>query len=275
MPSRSRVVGEAWIVDAVLVRDQRPDETAELQQSVPVAPVSGQTRSLHRHHRADATLANRRQKLLESRTGDAGAGTAEIVVDDADIGPAELSGARDEPILPAAALDVVEHLVGRRLADIDDRLADEMVNCDPVHRAPPSASASKPRSTKLPSAEPAKFPPSLDDVCSQSAADLPALRTGPADGGGSGAWSASPVGGESPPPELRTASRWARRSRRRATQSRGAGRIAHSAAAGRIIHAGVRVNVPSINRIVMCSTPPWTTRRPVEATVIPASGWNA
>jgi hypothetical protein len=47
------------------------------------------------------------------------------------------------------------------------------------------------------------------------------------------------------------------------------------AASGRIIHAGVSVNVPSVRRIVMCSTPPYTTRRPVDATVFPARGWKA
>src|SRR5271169_2350423 len=269
------VVGEARIVDAVFVGDQRPDEAAELQQRVPIAPIAGQTRSLDRHHGSDAALADRRQELLEPRTGDAGAGTAEIVVDDADGGPAELPGALDEPILSAAALDVVEDLVGRRLADIDDRLAGEMVSSDPAHGAPPSGYLSTPRSTAPPSGALEDSPRSPDDVGSESAADWAALRTGPAGGDGSGAWSAPPVRGESPCPKPRTASRWARRSRRRTTQSRGAGRIAHPAASGRIIHVGISVSVPSISRIVMCSTPPWTTRRPVEATVIPARGWNA
>jgi len=39
-------------------------------------------------------------------------------------------------------------------------------------------------------------------------------------------------------------------------QRRGAARIAQAAASGRIIHAGVNVNVPSVKRIVTCSTPP-------------------
>jgi hypothetical protein len=37
------VVGMAWIVDAVLVDDERADETAELQEGVPVAAISGES----------------------------------------------------------------------------------------------------------------------------------------------------------------------------------------------------------------------------------------
>jgi len=38
-------------------------------------------------------------------------------------------------------------------------------------------------------------------------------------------------------------------------QSRGVAQIENVAASGRIIHAGVRVSVPSLRRIVTCSTP--------------------
>ena len=36
------IVGMARIIDAILVDDERPDETAELQERVPVAPVAGE-----------------------------------------------------------------------------------------------------------------------------------------------------------------------------------------------------------------------------------------
>lgn len=108
------------IVDAVLVRDQRPHETTELQQCMPITPVAGQTRSLDGHHGADAAFTYRRQKLLETRTSDPRAGAAEIVVDHADIGPTELSGAFHEGILSPAAFDVVDDLADGRLPDVDD-----------------------------------------------------------------------------------------------------------------------------------------------------------
>ena len=192
------IVRKARIVDAVLVGDQRADQAAELQQRVPIAPVAGQARGLDGHHGADAALADRRQQLLEPRTGDARAGTAEVVVDDADVGPAKLPSALDEPILPAAALDVVDHLIGRRLANIDDRHAGEMVSLDSVHDAPPSGSEPRPLAKAPLSGALAESPPWLGGVRSGSVLNLPALRTGPAVGGGSGAWSAPPRGGESP-----------------------------------------------------------------------------
>jgi hypothetical protein len=80
---------------------------------MPITPVAGQTRSLDGHHGADPALANRRQQLLESRTSDTRARPTEIVVDDADIGPTELSGALDKSILAPATFDVVDHLTDR------------------------------------------------------------------------------------------------------------------------------------------------------------------
>ena len=39
------VIGEARIVHAVFIDDQRPDQAAELQQRVPVASIAGEARS--------------------------------------------------------------------------------------------------------------------------------------------------------------------------------------------------------------------------------------
>jgi HEAT repeats/Armadillo/beta-catenin-like repeat len=73
--------------------------------------VAGQARRLDRHHRADPAFADRRQKLLEPGAADARARATEIVIDDTDVGPAELSGSLDQPILASTALDVVDHLI--------------------------------------------------------------------------------------------------------------------------------------------------------------------
>ena len=93
MPSSRRSFGMPRIVDAVLVDDQRADQAAELQQRVPVAPVAGEPRRLDRDDGADPTLADRGQQLLEAGPGDAGAGAAEIIVDDLHGGPAQRAGA--------------------------------------------------------------------------------------------------------------------------------------------------------------------------------------
>jgi hypothetical protein len=113
------VVGERGIVDAVLIGDQRPDEAAELPQRVPVTSVAGQARSLNGHDRADPAFADRSQSLFEPRAADARARAAEIIINDVDVGPAKLPDPPDQSILASTALDVVDRLVDRRLADVD------------------------------------------------------------------------------------------------------------------------------------------------------------
>ena len=85
-------------------------------------------------------------------------------------------GAFDERILPPAAFDVVDHLIDRRLADIDDRLAGEMVSSDPAHLAPPCGSASKARSTTPPSEAFSESPPSPGDDSASPNSDKPSAR---------------------------------------------------------------------------------------------------
>ena len=48
------------IINAVLVNDQRADQSAELDQRVPVAPVAGEPRRFDRDDGADPPLTDRR-----------------------------------------------------------------------------------------------------------------------------------------------------------------------------------------------------------------------
>ena len=173
------VVGKTGIVDAVLIGDQRPDQPAELEQRVPVAPVAGQARGLDRHHHADPAFADRSQELFEPWAADARARAAEIVVDDADVGPAKLPSPLDQPILASTALDVVDHLIDRRLPDVDNRLPGEMVSLDPAHGAPPSGLEPRPSAKAPPPEALAHSPPSPGGVRSGSVAGAVALRTDP------------------------------------------------------------------------------------------------
>ena len=125
------------IVDPILVNDQRSDQAAELEQRVPVAAVAGEPRGLDRDHGADAPLADGGEQLLEARTGDAGAGAAEIVVDHLDGSPPQRAGAVGESVLPTAALVIVENLIGGRLADIDESAAGQVFRRDLGHRRLP------------------------------------------------------------------------------------------------------------------------------------------
>ncbi len=126
----------ARIVDAVLVDDQGADETAELEERVPVAPVAGQPRGLDGDHRADTPFADRRQQLLEAGPGNAAAGTAKIVVDNSNVVPPQLARAVGEAVLAALALQIAGDLIGRRLADVDDGLAGEVLRRDLAHVPP-------------------------------------------------------------------------------------------------------------------------------------------
>src|SRR4051794_39430813 len=131
------VVRQPRIVNAILVGQQASDQAAELQQRVPVPAVAGEARGLDREHDTDLGFADRHQQALEPRSCDAAAGAAEIVIDNDDLGPAELAGAVGEAVLPASALVIVQQLVGCGLAHVDVGLARQMVRRDLAHRSPP------------------------------------------------------------------------------------------------------------------------------------------
>src|ERR1700722_16643383 len=120
----------ARIVDPVLVDDEGPDQSTELDQRVPVTAVTRQSRRLDREPGAHAGFADRSQQALKARPSGAAARAAKIIVDDLDCGPAELTGAIGKTILPASALMIVRQLVGRRLPDVDIRPARKMLSRD-------------------------------------------------------------------------------------------------------------------------------------------------
>src|ERR1700728_4404804 len=83
----------ARIVDFVLVDDDGPDQSTELDQRVPVATVARQSRRFDCQHGAHASLADCSQQAFETRSGDAAARATEIIVDNFDGGPAKLTSA--------------------------------------------------------------------------------------------------------------------------------------------------------------------------------------
>jgi hypothetical protein len=145
------IIGIARIIDSVLVYDDGPDQSTELDQRMPVAAVAGEPGGFDREYGSDAPLADRCQQPLEARPSNATARATEIIIDDLDLGPAELLGAIGEPVLPPLALLVVQELIGRRLADVDEGAAREMVNRDFGRRRPPRWSAPRrSRAAELP-----------------------------------------------------------------------------------------------------------------------------
>src|ERR1700694_2893070 len=92
---------------------------------------------LDRQDNSHAALANGCQQLLESRPRNTAARSAKIVVDHANLAPAELARSLDETVLTPLALQVVRHLVGRRLAHVNDGAAQEVLRRDLGHRQLP------------------------------------------------------------------------------------------------------------------------------------------
>src|SRR5580704_5502108 len=174
---QSAIIGMPRIIDAVLVYDDGPDKSTELNQRVPVAAVASQPRRFDRKYGTDAASADRGQQTLEARPIDPTTRAAKIIVDDLDRSPAELPGMISEPVLTAAALRIVQELIGRRLADVDKGAATQMVSRDLGHRRPPRPPA-LPRSRAVGLLRVLPVVPSVREAARRAA---PPARTGPAD----------------------------------------------------------------------------------------------
>src|ERR1035438_3198388 len=105
---------------------------------MPIATVSGEAGSLNRQHGANPAIAYGSKKALKSSSRNATARFAHIVVYDFNLAPAKLAGTRFKTVLPALALKVVDNLLDRRLADIDDGAPGQVFSCDFCHGTPPS-----------------------------------------------------------------------------------------------------------------------------------------
>src|SRR5215470_14104934 len=171
------IIGVPRIIDSVLVYDDGPDKSTELNQRVPVAAVTSQPRHFDREYRTDAAFADRGQQALEARPIDASARAAEVIVDDLDYSPAELPGTIGEPVLTPAALQIVQQLIGRRLADVDKGAAAQMIRRDLGHHQsswPPAP----PRSRAV---ELLRVLPVVPSVRRTEKCAAPPARTGPAE----------------------------------------------------------------------------------------------
>ena len=91
------------VVDPILVDDDGPDQSAELDQRMPVAAVAGEPGGFDREYGPDAPLADRRQQSLEAGARDAACRAAEIVIDNLNGSPAELFRATGKAVLAPQA----------------------------------------------------------------------------------------------------------------------------------------------------------------------------
>src|SRR5215831_8985585 len=76
------IIGMPRIIDSVLVYDDGPDKSTELDQRVPVAAVTSQPRRFDREYGSDAAFADRGQQALEAWSLDATARAAKIIIGD-------------------------------------------------------------------------------------------------------------------------------------------------------------------------------------------------
>ena len=138
------VVGAARVVHTVEVDDAGFHQSAQLEQMMPIAAIASEPRGIEAEHRAHLSGAERCNQALEAGPLDGAARRApEVVVDDLDGGETAPARDIDQLVLASLALEVGLHLLWRRLADIDDRLALQHGGREEGvmrrHRRPPSS----------------------------------------------------------------------------------------------------------------------------------------
>src|SRR6266436_10268583 len=239
------------IIASVLVDDDGPDKSTELNQRVPVAAVTSQPRRFDREYGTDATFADRCQQSLEARPIDATAGAAKIIVDDLDCGPAELSRTIGEPVLTAAALRIVQKLISRRLADVDESGAAQVISRDLGHHRTPRLPA--PPRSRAAGLRPAL--PAVPSVRGPARCEARPARTGLAECLRSCASLLAFSIPEWDWRKPRSASISARRDRRISRDNRGSARSWWCAADSYVIHAGMQATDPSGCGITTSSAP--------------------
>src|SRR5262249_39351249 len=111
-PEKQPVITLPRRIDRLLINQHRIDNAAHLDQLLPVPAVAGEARDLAGTHGATLSETYFCDHALEAGALDAACGrTAEIVVDDLDLGPAKCRQAISHGILQRTALAVVQNLM--------------------------------------------------------------------------------------------------------------------------------------------------------------------
>ena len=122
---------------------------------MPVAAIASEPRGIEAEHSSDLPGAQSRDQAVEAWSVDSATRRPpKIVVDDLDVSEATPPCDVDKVVLTPLALEVRLHLLGRRLADIDDRLAPQH-GCREKrlmggHRRPPVSRRRLPRAAGEP-----------------------------------------------------------------------------------------------------------------------------
>jgi|SRR5215831_10862722 len=116
------IVEHGRVIDAVGVGDQRVSEAAEVEQAIPIGVVAREARDFKAEHDSDMSKCYLRGEPRETiALDDAGAGHAEVFIDDDDLllRPPERRCPRRQGILALCRLTIVLDLSGRGLSKID------------------------------------------------------------------------------------------------------------------------------------------------------------
>jgi len=135
------VVAKPWRVDHLLINQHGIDHATDFHQLLPLATVARKTGDLAGRDRTHLPEADLRDHALKSSPHDQpGGGPPQVFIHNFDLTPPQLSQPRFHRILQLLALQVMEHLVRRRLTNIKDGLALQMLGANLLtHRPPPPA----------------------------------------------------------------------------------------------------------------------------------------
>jgi len=132
-PEQEPVVVVGWIIEAVLVGEQGPEDGADFQELMPVLVGARQAAHLQTEEDAHLVECDGGEQALEARARHGGlAALALVKVDDLDLAarPTQGHGLLDEGVLPRGGLAVLENLLQTGLANVDERLTHEMATVD-------------------------------------------------------------------------------------------------------------------------------------------------
>ena len=121
------------IIDAVLIGEQGLEDGAEVEQLMPVFVGAGQATGLQTEDDADVIQGHLAEQISEAGAALGGpAGEPLIFIDDLHAvgGPAELDRPAIERVLPGGRFAVIQDLLRRGLANVDDGFAGEMAGLD-------------------------------------------------------------------------------------------------------------------------------------------------
>ena len=123
------VVENTRIVDSIGIDNDRAHQSAEFDQMVPVPAIAGQARGFDAEHSSYFSRADLCYETFESGPLNfAGAGTPEVLIDNLNLMKSKLAGVIGQSILPALALQIVNHLTWRGLSNRDNSTALEQFN---------------------------------------------------------------------------------------------------------------------------------------------------